>query len=145
MKSLHLVTAAAFLLILAACQKNDSKSAAEQIDSGTVENSIYQNKYFGFRVTFPSDWSVQEQAVRQRLAERGTEVLAGDDSRLKSTLKASQAQSQTLFAVFKHPLGTPVPFNPNITSVAENVGDYAGIKSGKDYLFHAKKSSAQAS
>ena len=41
--------------------------------------------------------------------------------------------------VFKHLMGTPVSFNPNIGGVAEKVSHMPGIKRGKDYLFHARK------
>ena len=36
-------------------------------------------------------------------------------------------------------MGPPVPYNPTITCVAEGVSHLPGIKTGGDYLFHAKR------
>jgi len=44
-----------------------------------------------------------------------------------------------LFAVFQHPVGTPVDCNPGLIAVAERTRDLPGIKRGKDYFFHARK------
>jgi len=148
MKHLRYLLIAVCLLGLVACGRKESEPAAptpgtqaatKDVDLGAVKDSVYENKYFGFRMTFPTEWAVQERAVQQRLAETGTKVLAGDDRGLKSAMEASQVKTLNLFAVFKHPLGAPVPFNPNINCVAENVTDFPGIKTGKDYLYHAKK------
>lgn len=146
MKSLHLV--ALFFLVLTACQKSDPSSAREDsatvrqpegIDEGTIENSAYTNNYFAFGATLPADWSVQERAMKQRIADHGSEMIAGDDPGLKSAMKASQEQSVILFSVFKHPLGTPVSFNPNINCVAEKVSDFPGVRTGTDYFFHVRR------
>lgn len=115
------------------------KKAAEEIDYGKVESSVYRNNYFGMSVTLPSDWSVQDEAAREELAKAGGEMIAGDDKNLKAAVKASELTSLNLFAVFQHPLGAPVDFNPNIICVAEQVRNSPGIKTGEDYLFHAKK------
>ena len=122
-------------LLLAGC----AKKASDEIDLGTFEKSVYRNQYFGFNVTLPADWAVQDKETRERLAEMGKEVLAGDDKRMQRVLKASEQQSVNLLAVFKHPVGTPVTFNPNLICTAERLRGFAGIKSGRDYLYHARK------
>jgi hypothetical protein len=123
------------VLLLAGC----AKKASDEIDLGTFEKSVYRNQYFGFNVTLPADWAVQDQESRERLAEVGKKVLAGDDRRMKAVLKASEQQSVNLLAAFKHPIGTPVAFNPNLICTAERLHGFSGIKSGKDYLYHARK------
>ncbi len=123
------------VLLLAGC----GKEASNEIDFGSVKNSIYQNGYFGLSLPLPSEWSVQDQQMRQRLAETGTKMVAGEDKGMKAILKASELRTVNLLAAFKHPVGTPVPFNPSIACAAERVHDMPGIKRGKDYHFHAKK------
>jgi hypothetical protein len=44
-----------------------------------------------------------------------------------------------LLSAFKHPVGTPVPFNANIVCMAERIRHMPGIKKGKDYLYHSKR------
>jgi len=115
------------------------KKAVEEIGYGEVKNSVYENAYFGLKLPLPADWSVQDEAMRQRLADMGNKAIAGSDQNLKATLKASEQSSVNLLAAFQHPVGSPVPFNPNFVGVAEKVGHMPGIKRGKDYQYQMKK------
>ncbi|MEO7297830.1 MAG: hypothetical protein ABI042_04560 [Verrucomicrobiota bacterium] len=124
-----------FSFLLVGC----GKKASEEIDFGTVNNSVYQNKYFAFTMPLPGGWSVQDQEAQQRLNNMGGKLLAGDDKNLKAVIKAAELKTVNLFAVFKSRLGSPVPFNPSIMAMAEKVRDFPGIKSGKDYLFQVKQ------
>ena len=90
-------------------------------------------------ITIPSDWSIQDNQAKQQIASAGQKMLSGDDKNLQAIVKASELQSLNLFIIFEHPLGTPVPFNLNISCVAERVSHMPGIREGKDYHFHAKK------
>ncbi len=115
------------------------KKASDEIDFGTFEESLYRNKYFAMAITIPSDWSIQDNQAKQQLMHTGQKMIAGDDKNFQAALNASELQSVNLFAVFKHPLGTPVPYNQNISCVAERVSHMPGIRTGKDYHFHVKK------
>ena len=115
------------------------KKASEEIDFGTFSGSLYQNKYFDMTITIPSDWSIQDNQAKQQIASTGQKMLSGDDKNMQAIVKASELQSVSLFIIFEHPLGTPVPFNLNISCVAERVSHMPGIREGKDYHFHAKK------
>ena len=124
------------VLLLAGC----GKKASDEIDFGAVKNSVYENEFFGLHLALPAEWSVQDREMRQKLTETGTKMLAGEDKGIEAVLKnASKLQTVNLLAAFKHPVGTPVSFNPSIVCVAERVRELPGIKRGKDYHFHAKK------
>ena len=116
-----------------------SKKAGDEIDFGTLSNSVYRNEYFGFSVTLPKDWSVQDQQAQRRLMKKGVQLVAGDDRNLKAMVKTSELQTVNLFAVFEHPVGSPVAYNPSIMAMAEIVRELPGIKRGKDYLFQARQ------
>jgi hypothetical protein len=122
-------------VLFCGCQKK----AGDEIDFGTINNSVYQNNYFGLTVPLPADWTVQDQKEQQQLVKDGGQMLYGDDKNKQAVLRAAQLQTVHLFAVFKYPLGSPVPFNPSIISMAENVQELPGIKRGNDYLYHVKK------
>ena len=113
--------------------------ANKEIDFGTYENSVYRNKYFNLSITLPEDWHVQDQEAQKQLMALGSQVLAGEDQDLKAAVKASELTSVTMLTAFQHPLGTPVPYNPNIVCVAEKVKNQPGITSGADYLYHTRK------
>lgn len=115
------------------------QTASEEIGYGSITESHYQNDYFGFEIQVPEGWSVQSQAEQQALMEMGAELLAGDDEGLKNVMKASEAQTVSLFTFMKHEVGAPVTFNPSIIGLGERVASMPGIKRGEDYFFHARK------
>jgi hypothetical protein len=123
------------ILPLCGCRK---PASSEVIDFGSITNSVYQNNYFGLSVTFPQDWSIQDQTEQQRLMATGSRVMYGNDTNRQALLKASELQTVNMFAVFKYAIGSPVPFNPSVLSLAENVSEFPGIKTGSDYLYHIK-------
>jgi hypothetical protein len=127
------------IIVLAVLLTGCEKKASDEIDFGTFNNSIYHNNYFGMTVAIPADWSMQDQAAQQRLMKLGGKLLSGDDKNLEAVAKASELQTVNLFTVFKYPQGSPVTFNPSILALAENVRQLPGIKSGKDYHFHVRK------
>jgi len=125
----------ALAMLLVGCERKSSN----EVDSGSVKNSVYHNDYFGFSVTIPTNWSMQDLQAQRQLTRRGESMVAGDDKNMKAALKASELQSLNLFGAFKYPIGSPVTNNPAIMCVAENVQQLPGIIHGKDYLFHVKQ------
>ncbi len=123
-------------------EANSEKWAAaisKEIDFGTIEDSVYRNEYFGMTVSFPPDWSVQDQRAQNDLIDAGAKAVIGDDENLKAAYKVSELRTVYLFMLFKHPIGTPGVPNAGITCAAERIRDLPGIASGKDYLFQMKK------
>jgi hypothetical protein len=124
------------LMFFSACKKK----APEEIDSGTIENSVFRNKYFGLTVTLPDNWSIQSAESNKEMTEMGTKMVARENKNLEKSLNATnERQSLFLFSAFEYLLGTPVAYNANISCVAERVSQMPGIKRGSDYLFHARK------
>lgn len=123
------------ILLLAGCGGTPS----DEIDAGSVDDSIYRNRYFGISITVPDGWVVQGKEAVDEIKSTGAEIVAGDDNNLSAIIEASAKQSVDLLTTFKHPVGAPVEFNPNFASIAEKVGHMPGIKRGEDYLFHSKK------
>jgi len=115
------------------------KKASDEIDYGAVKDSVYYNEYFGLNLALPSEWSVQDQEMRQRVAATGVKMVAGDDRNFRAVLKASEQQTVYFLMAFQHPVGSPVAYNPSIMCLAERVRDMPGIVRGTDYHFHAKK------
>ena len=111
----------------------------ELIDLGTITDSIYQNRYFGFTLALPDGWFVQNRAGLEEIQEIGKDVLAGDDENLKSLFEAGEQNSVNLLGIHQHPPGAPVEFNPTLLCVAEKTKQFPGITKASDYLFHAKR------
>ena len=135
MKLLLIVHLAACFIFPTGCREK----ASEEVDRGAFSGSVYRNNYFGMTITIPSDWSIQDSKSMQTLKDLGKKALDKDDKNLKAVMDASEFQTVNLFSVFQHPLGSPVPFNPNLICMAERVRHMPGIKRGKDYHFHTRK------
>jgi hypothetical protein len=134
-RPVQFLTLTVCLLLLPAC----AKKASEEIDFGTVQNSVYQNKYFGFKINLPPDWNVQDQEARQQLTEAGTKMVVGNDRRMKAIVRAAEHRTVNLLSVFQHPIGSRVQFNPSVICMAERVGKFSGIKHGRDYHAAARR------
>jgi hypothetical protein len=130
---------AAQIIVLAGLLFGCGKKASDEIDFGAFNNSIYTNSYFGLVITFPTDWSIQDQKAQQQVMNLGEKLIAGDDKAMKTVMKAAALQTVNLFAVYKYPLGSPVTNNPAVMAVAEKVSQLPGIKRGRDYLFQVRQ------
>ena len=115
------------------------KQTPAQIDRGRFEGSVYHNDYLGFTITLPSEWSIQDPQTTQQMVRTGEKILAGSNENMQAALEAGESRNLNLFMAFKHPYGSPVPYNPSLNAVAESVSHAPGIKTGADYLFHAKR------
>jgi len=127
----------AFLLFLSilAC----SKKAPEPIDLGTFENGIYNCKYFGMTLDLSDGWNVQENQTMKMMADMGKKMIAGEDKNMEAMLDVSELTTVNLLLATKYPLGSSVPYNPNIAAVAEKVDQLTGIISGREYLQNVRK------
>src|SRR5207248_245898 len=61
------ITIVAISLLFTGCRKK----ASDEIDFGTFNKSVYANKYFGFNIAVPTDWSVQDREAQERLKRVG--------------------------------------------------------------------------
>ena len=141
-KLLYLI---AIVSLLAACKSSENKTTSPQknvtgqFDYGSIEDNIYQNRFFGLSLTLPDSWVVQTQETLQKMNEAGKELIAGDDENLKQALDANQVTTVNLLGVFQHDVGVSANFNPSFMLVAENMSRFPNIKSGSDYLFQTRK------
>lgn len=115
------------------------KKAPEQMDAGRFEGPVYHNDYLGMTITIPSGWSVQDSQTAKERMRTGSKIMAGSNENMQATLAANESRTVNLVTATRYPEGTPVAFNPRIQCIAEGVSHLPGIKTGGDYLFHAKR------
>ncbi|MCX6237351.1 MAG: hypothetical protein NTY07_07300 [Bacteroidia bacterium] len=125
-----------YISTLLGCSNSDKPI---DFDYGKIENNKYINNYFGCEISIPKEWVIQTKEQMDKLSKKGSDLLAGDNSNTKALLKASEVKTANLLGVFKYERGAAVDFNPNFMIIAENISDYPGIKSGRDYLFQTRK------
>lgn len=129
-------------LILFSCSVSDQKTP-RNFDFGKTENGTYTNDYFNMKILFDSTWTIQDQRQMNDLVDQKSDLVIGDNKNLKAAIKSSKVNTGYLLNLSKYELGAPVEYNPSFLITAENTKNYPGIKSGKDYLFHAKKTLQQ--
>jgi len=114
-------------------------SKEELMKRGRVEGQLYSNAYFGFSLPIPEGWHIQGEESRDRIIKAGGRLIVGEDQKLKALIESPRPSSAMPLAVFRYPIGSPVPFNPSFALVIEDVGGAPGIKRGSDYLYHVKR------
>ena len=122
--------------------KSDSSTPtpAEKIlpDSGSVTESTYTNDFFGFTYQFPKGWSVQGEVTKRYIMDVGKAIVSGGDADRKAMLDVVEKHSYQLLMVFEHPVGSPVPFNPGIIVMSDDISFAPGMQTSKDYNLSAK-------
>lgn len=124
------------IILFSFCSNN---SQPDNFDYGHVENGIYLNDYFNFKIKLPVDWVVQSKEQTENLANTGKKLIAGDNDNMKAAIKASEINTAYLLSVFQYELGSAVEYNSNIMIVAESLKNAPGIKNGSDYLFQSRR------
>jgi len=109
------------------------------MDAGRFEGRVYHNDYLGFQITIPAEWSIQDREITDEKMRIGKKIAAGGDEAVQASLEASETRTVNLVTAFQHLQGAPVNYNSSISCVAEGVAHLPGIKTGGDYLFHAKR------
>lgn len=133
------ITLLGFLLLTITAIGCKTQVKPIDFDYGHIENSKYVNSYFDFEITIPNDWIVQTKEQMDNLAKIGSELVAGDDTKLKASIKASEINTANLLAVYQYEQGSAVEYNPSFVIVVENHINSPGIKTGSDLLFQSRR------
>nr|WP_321221783.1 hypothetical protein [uncultured Psychroserpens sp.] len=120
---------------------NEDKKMPENFDYGTIENGIYTNDYFKFRLDFDESWNIQTQEQMNETAQYGAELITNDN--VKAAIKATEVNTANLFSAYRHPLEQSIEYNYSIVVLAENTKMYPRVKRGSDYLDEARKLMSQ--
>ena len=134
--NLYLIIISSFLFL--GCSKSEKTEKANvevNIRGKWIGDRKYINEYFGFVTEVPVEWHLKKGTNDDFKYKAATEFLGSGDENLKALLKSSIEKTYTVFKASRHPLGTPGKTNPNVAMMVENIGDFPGIKSAKDYLF----------
>jgi hypothetical protein len=102
---------------------------------GRLEGGTYTNDFFGVSFNVPQGWVAQDAAMKQRILDKGKEIVgAGADKRKAAGIESSIQRTYFLLSISKYDLNLPPPgFNALIMCMAERVPS-AVIKTGEDYI-----------
>jgi hypothetical protein len=141
MKNLLRIAIALTALTLVALSANAQTPAsatpvADEPDLGSVSGNIYTNKYFGLTLTFPAGWSVQDDAVKKQISDKGKEIVTSDDPVKRAELERAVNKVLNLFTVSERVIGSPGPLNSVLICGAEPPP--SGVKTAADYMLALK-------
>jgi hypothetical protein len=105
---------------------------------GSVKDSVYTNSFLGLQVKIPSGWAILSKELNEKLKERGKDFINAEGNQ-EVMIDQSVERSAIILSTSKYEIGAPVDFNPSLIVMIENIELAPGIKSGSDYLFHAKQ------
>jgi hypothetical protein len=141
LKKISLLEMIFFFLIILHCTAQENQMG---FDFGNIEENIYTNSFFNLTMTLPADWKLQSQQQTENLMKEGRKLVAGEDRNLENAIRATEINTANLIVLYQYELGTAVGYNPSLMLVAENLKFAPGVKTGADYLFHARKLLSQA-
>lgn len=136
----YLIILASMFLLVSCSEKPTEKSVITR----SADGKLYVNEHFDMTVELPAGWYFQDPESTLKLNRIGAGLIAGDNENMKAIMAESLKTTLPLFAFFRHEPGAPVKTNPNVISMAENIEIMPGVKSGCDYLFHARALLANA-
>ncbi len=111
-----------------------SNKTSDKIGFGTIENETYINEFFGMTAKLPKEWHALNEEAKRKLMQDGINFLAEKDNTFKE-VDINKLNTVSLFAAFKHPIGSPDTFNPSLICFAEKVNHFVGIENGGNYLY----------
>lgn len=101
----------------------EKKQETGSVDLGRIENSVYINEYFKFRVTLPQTWTVVERDENDAALEVGKELIKGSDVATNAAIDQSVSRTRVLFIISKFPLRTPNVAQAMLQAGIEDVTD----------------------
>ena len=111
---------------------------------GRMEDTVYTNPFFGFKLAIPSTWIVQNKTQIDYVLSKSKDVLDFDNELMNKAVEKLDVNSMTLLMVYKYEIGAPVKYNPSIIILAESMLMQPGIKTGDDYLYHVSSGLKQS-
>ncbi len=120
----------ALLVFVAGCGNNVVESGKKVLDSGSINNGIYTNDFFGISISIPTNWHVASEEELIQMIEEGNEMVAGDDEDLQKLIQESNLRTVFLLSTTSNdPLS-----NASFMVMAEKLSFLQGVRTGKDYL-----------
>jgi hypothetical protein len=117
----------------------DSLAADDHFDYGKIEKGKYVNSFFNIEMTLRKDWHPLSKESSDYLIKRSIDMISQNSEVMGMMVKAAEVNTAYLLTVFQYEMGSPVPFNPSMLVMSENLRLAPGVKTGSDYLYHSRK------
>jgi len=106
--------------------------ASDRPDSGRVANDLYTSDFFGFSLSLPKGWEVEDSAALRKSVDENLQKLYGSDPQGQAAGQEAAARAFMLLSAQGRVEMEAVPSQVQVA--AERLPEDAGVQSGKDYL-----------
>lgn len=101
------------------------------VDLGRMENSVYVNDFYSFKVSLPESWHPVERETTNAAMQVHKEMVKGTNKQVNEGVEESIAKTVVLFTITKFPLRTP-----NVTQAMLQCGvERLDIKNGEARVY----------
>lgn len=107
----YLCTSLLLVFILIGCQE---KYQPKYTDFGTIENGIYVNTFFGFKMDLPKNWYIKNMTGIEEIAKISKTVLSLSNNGydiFETSKSTNIKKADPFFTIFKFKLDTTVRNN----------------------------------
>ncbi|MBC7744639.1 MAG: hypothetical protein H7096_06015 [Flavobacterium sp.] len=88
-------------------------------------------------MAIPKDWTYTRSEQIKAIIKDKSDAMKSDDQ-LDLNIAASLQRTGYLLMANKYAFGAPVPSNPGLIVMSEDINLFSGITNGSDYLYHVK-------
>lgn len=135
--------AAGLALSMAACgDTSSSSSTSPAAESGAVETAKPRNADaadMGVKATAPDSWYKLSADEGKKLMSAGVDMVTSNSDAMAATAEYAKQKTRVLYGAFAHAPGSPVETNASVLISAEDISIAPGVKTGKDFFFHAQR------
>ncbi|HET6842032.1 MAG TPA: hypothetical protein VFK06_10145 [Candidatus Angelobacter sp.] len=99
---------------------------------GKIDGATYTNDFFGLQLSIPAQWSVNGDAVKKQLVEKGKEILQTDE-KTQEAIDSESAKNMQFLTLSRYPMGSAAA-NSSFICGGEQLPKGAEIPTGREYL-----------
>lgn len=130
--------AAGLALTMAACGDTNSSSSAPSGGEAAKPANV-ESANMGVNATAPDSWYKLNADESKKLMSAGVDMVTSNRDDMDAVAEYAKQKTRVLFGAFAHAPGSPVETNASILISAEDISIAPGVKTGKDFFFHAQR------
>jgi len=104
---------------------------------GKIDGATYTNDFFGLRLSIPAQWSVNGDAVKKQLIEKGKEIIKTDE-KTQEAIESQADKTMQFLTLSRYPMGSAAA-NSSFICMGEQLPPAAEIPTGREYLLAMSK------
>jgi len=99
---------------------------------GKAENGTFHNDYLNFDLSYPEDWNVVEDQIKEQMELMAAQLVEEDETSLDD-LDLEQIKMYNMLFLYKYPIENRTQLNPSLLAVVERLEEGSEV-SEEEYL-----------